>query len=269
VTFITGASDTVTAVELGAIGSLIASAITYVVVVIFRFRLPTISHLIFWRRFSRDLIVLISEMPHQYDPTVRRGEQPPLTPLGDAIALADFLRFFKRRLRTDPIVVSAQSQEAFDRVKHHNLLVIGGPKYNFGAQALLADLDERLPYQFRRLRPRVEAPFQADDPEMKRFVGRTSDAPAFTSDPTKDRDYGCVVMTTNPYNEQRRILLVAGLSTLTTIAGSAWLQKTHPRLWLRSRANGFQAIVSCRNSGITRVSHVEPAFVADLSPEVQ
>jgi hypothetical protein len=254
-------------IRIGVISSLIASVITYTAIVAFRFRLPTVSRLVFWRSFSHDLVVLISEMEHRYDPDMRRGEQPPLTPLGDAITLADFLRYFKRRFKADPIVVSAQTPETFDRVKHQNLLVIGGPKYNFGAHSLLLDLDPRLPYQFRRLRPLESGPLAAVDPEMKRFVGDSPDAPQFISDPARDRDYGCVIMAPNPYNEERKVLVVAGLSTLATLGASAWLQRTHPGLWFRARRRGFETIVSCRTSGITRVSHVKPERQDLLAPE--
>ncbi len=183
------------------------------------------------------------------------------------MALADFLRFFRRRFRTYPTVVSAQTLQAFEVVKHHNLLVIGGPKYNFAAQTLLDDLDYRLPYQFRRLRPRESTPYKAVDPELKKFVGTTPESPVYESDPQHDQDFGCVVMATNPYNEQRKILVVAGLSTLATVGASEWLQRTQPALWVRARRDGFEAIVSCRTSGITRASHVTRAFLAYLPPE--
>lgn len=255
-------------IEIGIVSSLLASAITYVLVVLFRFRLPSVSHILFWRHFAEDLVVLISEMQHDYDPRARRdAEQPPLTPLGDAVTLADFLRFLKRRLKAEPTVVSVQNQDAFEAYKHRNLLVIGGPKYNYGAQALLLELDARLPYQFRRLRPLVTEPYQADDPHLKKFVGVTEHAAVYESDPDNNADFGCVVMAENPYNEKRRVLIVGGLSTLATIGAGEWLQGTHPKLWWRARRTGFEAIVGCRTSGITRVSHVEPKYLAYLSSE--
>jgi hypothetical protein len=264
------ASTTLHDVEIGAIGSLVASVITYVSVVLFRFRLPTLSHLVFWRGFASDLVVVISEMPLEYDPAMRRGDQPPLTPLVDAIMLGEFLRFFRRRLRADPLVVSASTAALFDQIKHRNLLVIGGPKYNYAAYAVLRELDDRLPYQFRRLRPYERQPYQVHDLDLKRFVGRTSDDAAFVSEPDRDRDYGCVVVTTNPYNEERNVVVVAGLSTLATLAAGMWLQKRQPGLWIRGRFrhDGFQAIVGCRNIATTRVSHVKPVFVGLLDEEL-
>lgn len=261
-------SRTLHDIEIGVIGSLAASAITYVAVVILRFRLPTLSHLVFWRHFAKDLAVVISEMPLEYDPVARRGDQPPLTPLADAIMLGEFLRFFRRRLKADPLVVSASTAPLFDQVKHRNLLIIGGPKYNFAAYSVLVELDDRLPYQFRRLRPREPQPYQVHDSELKRFVGRAG-APAFITEPDRDRDYGCVVVTTNPYNEERSVVVVAGLSTLATLAAGTWLQKRHPGLWLqgRYRHDGFQAIVGCTSTATTRVSNVKAVFVGLLDKE--
>jgi hypothetical protein len=263
------ASQTFHDIEVGVVGSLVASAVTYVAVVIFRFRLPTLSHLIFWRGFAKDLVVVISEVPVQYDPATRRGDDPPLTPLDDAIMLGEFLRFFRRRLKADPLVVSAASPALFDQIRHHNLLIIGGPKYNFAAHSVLTELDSRLPYQFRRLRPREQQPYPVHDSEMKRFVGRTPED-AFVAEPDRDRDYGCVVATTNPYNEARSVVVVAGLSTLSTLGAGTWLQKRHPGLWLkgRFRHDGFQAIVGCRNTATTRVSYLKSVFVGLLDNEV-
>ena len=244
-------------IQINLLATILASALTYVAVAIFRLRFPSVAYLLFWRAFANNLVIVISEVVTPYDPTVRRGAQPPLTPIGDAIVLGEFLRFLRRRLRLDPTVVSIQDANGFDRIKHQNLLIIGGPKYNFAANACLEELDESLPYQFRRLRPRIDNR-TIDDPRMKRFVGKDGQLPDIVPQPERDLDYGCVVMAKNPYNDQNRIFVVAGLSNLSTLAASAWLQSSRPLFWIRTYLKkGFEVIVECKDTGSTMVSNVK------------
>jgi hypothetical protein len=248
--------------QINLAASILASVATYIAVVVFRLRIPSAAYLLFWRNFAKDLVVVISEISTAYDPAVRRGAQPPLTPIGDAIVLGDFLRTFRKRLRADPAVVSVQDSDSFDRLKHRNLLIIGGPKYNFAAQACLEELDESLPYQFRRLRPKTPNR-QVEDPEMKRFVGRDrSVGPDIVLVPERDLDYGCAVMSKNPYNDQRKVFIVAGLSNLSTMGVSEWLRRGRPLFWIRTfMTKGFEVIVECRDIGPTRVSNVRTRAV--------
>ena|SRR5215475_10233889 len=80
-------------IQVNLIASVLASAITYIAVAVLRFRIPSAGYLLFWRKFARDLIIIISEIDVPYDPNVKRGEQPPLTPMGDAMVLGEFLLY--------------------------------------------------------------------------------------------------------------------------------------------------------------------------------
>jgi hypothetical protein len=80
-------------VGIGA--SLLAMLIGYWFSNVFRNGRPRMANILFWRSFSADLVILISEVKHEYDPNVRIGGQPPLTPLGDALSLAKILNLYE------------------------------------------------------------------------------------------------------------------------------------------------------------------------------
>lgn len=120
-----------------------------------------------------------------------------------------------------------------------------------------------LPYQFRRLRPETSER-TVEDPELKRFVARTPET-SFASEPGRDIDYGCAILAPNPYNENRKVLILAGLTTLSTLGVSQWLQQGRPLMWIRARLlDGFEAIVQCQNTGTTHVSNVRTAALVYL-----
>ena len=243
-------------IEVSLIASLCASALTYMVVAVFKIRIPSAANILFWRSFVRGLVITISEVPLPYDPPMRAGEQSPLTPMGDALALGEVVRLMRAHRYPAPEVVSAQSSQALDRVKHQNLLIIGGPKYNFAAQQCLTQLDNILPYQFRRLRPKQQAKRTIRDVDLKRFVG-SSDLPDVVPDASQDLDFGMALLARNPYNDDKQVLIIGGLSGLSTLAAFLWLQKSRPIFWLRlRRRKGFQAIVQCRSVATTRVSNI-------------
>lgn len=254
-------------IQVNTIASLVAGGLTYIAATVWNVRLPTFAGLLFWRRFVKDVVILISEMEAEYDPKLRRGEQPPLTPLGDALALGQFLRFLKiRHRRASHRVVSAQNSSTFDRIRHNNLLVIGGPKYNHGAESILIELDDILPYQFRRLRPRENVRLPVDL-EMKRFVGidKTKRTP-FVLNPERDRDYACLVVAANPFNEDSLVLVAAGLSSISTLAAAECIHKIPRRLWyrLRFRHVGFQIIVSCTSTDIVRATNIRIESIKEV-----
>ena len=243
-------------VTTNLIASLIAAIVTYVAVAVFRLRIPSFARILFWRKFVQDFVIVVSEVPGVYDPDAKTGVQPPLTPIGDALVLGEFLKMFRSDLRLDPLVVSAPSHASLDGIRHRNLLIIGGPKYNVAAEECLSELDELLPYQFRRLRPRV-GKRELIDSDMKKFVGR-ADLPELVQDATQERDYGAVVMATNPFDHDKKVLIVAGLSNISTTAPFHWMLRQRARFWIRAaRSGGFEAVVRCRNMSPTRVSNVE------------
>lgn len=241
-------------------GSLLASAIVYILVGVFNLRFPTIAYLLFWRKARQDLIILLSEVPLMYDPTIRPGSQPPLTPAGDAVSLGVILHFLKSRLRTKPEVVTVGSAaEYFNRYRTNNMILIGGPKYNRAAYEFLAEMDVRMEYQFARVRGQEQST-DVDDLSLKRFISRDSTIrPDISLDNTTDSDVGMVVVARNPYNNEKMIAFVGGLTTLSTLAATTWLLRRNVRVWMQMRlrkAMGFQAIISGRSSDSIQITNV-------------
>jgi hypothetical protein len=244
---------------LGAnvLANIVATATLSTIVVLLRARGPSVAYLLFWRSFSRDLAVIVSEVPFSYDPDIRPGEQPPLTPIGDALALAELMRFIGRRAHR-PAVTAAANTAVFDRLKRQNLLIIGGPKYNRPCFSILAELNEAVLYQFMR----VEAGSHKrarQDVDMKRLIARPgSGLPDLSPDSQSELDFGCTIVSRNPYNRRRRVVVVGGLSTLSTVAATTWLLRPHAALWWRTRirARGFQAIITSRAVTSTTAANI-------------
>ena len=245
---------------VGVIASLIATTIGFAAGRVFRRGVPRATKLLLWGRLCEDLVVLISEVPYKYDPVMRKGRQPPLTPFGDALSLAHMVNFLRTHLRAEPLVTSIQSEGDLDRFKDQNLLIIGGPKYNLGAATFLRVLDSDLVYQYRRIREPTDR--RKDDLDMKVFVGLPPKFEHFQVGLANEMDYGMVVIAPNPFNSRRMVVLLGGLSPLSTLAASKWiLSASAIQLFsLRDRSVGIQVVVSCRDVDSFRVTDITTAF---------
>jgi hypothetical protein len=244
----------------GIASSLAASALTLILSIVFKVRPPRISNLLFWKAFSKDLVIVISEVPTAYDPDVRPGQQPQLTPMCDAIALGDFLHYFRGTFKTEPEVVSIAEESDFDRIKHRNVLVIGGPKYNLACVALLKEIDSELPYQFKRFRVQSERIIR--DPDLKQFVSNEADLPPLACLANDEWDFGSVVLRKGLFQSNRSVLVVAGLSTLATLGSANWIRSRRFPFWIRNglSSRGFEVIIKCRTLSSVRVAQVSEVF---------
>jgi hypothetical protein len=242
------------------IASIVSAILTYIILAIFRIRIPNLSNILFWKSFSKKLIIVISEVPIEFEPLTRVGAQPQLTPICDAMALADFLNFFRSECKANPQIVSVNSKSDFDLIKDNNLLIIGGPKYNIAALEFLKEIDSELIYQFKRIRQQYQ--FKANDPDLKFFV---SNAPQYSNLQCKsddEIDYGTIVIYNSPYVSAKKIVLIAGLSTLSSLAGANWIRTRPFHFWLRlnRQQKGAQIIIKCRSIDRVKVSNIEEVF---------
>ncbi|HEY0738264.1 MAG TPA: hypothetical protein VGD69_25325 [Herpetosiphonaceae bacterium] len=242
------------------VSSIVAAIITYIVIAVFRIRPPRLSNVLFWKKFSKDLIIVVSEVPIEYDPQVRGGSQPQLTPICDAMTLADFLNYFRSECKSNPQIVSINDKNDFDVIKDHNLLIIGGPKYNIAALEFLKEIDTELVYQFKRIRDLSER--KTNDSELKSFVSNSPEHQTVYCRADDEIDYGCVVLRNSPYVSGKLVMIVGGLSTLATLAAANWIRTRRFYFWLRSwrASKGFQAIIKCRSIDRVKVSNIEVFF---------
>lgn len=249
----------------GVAASLAAGVLTLVVSAAFRVRLPRVSNSLFWKGFSRDLVIVVSEVPTEYDPNVRPGQQPQLTPICDAIVLGDFLHFLRAAFKAEPEVVSLPQESDFDRIKHRNVLIVGGPKYNLACMSFLKEIDSELPYQFKRIR--VQGQRVSNDPDLKQFVSNESDLPPLGCNSADEWDFGCVVLRKGLFQADRSVLVVAGLSTLATLGAANWIRSRRFPFWIRNSvgSSGFEIIVKCRTLSAVRVAQVSEAFLRKLN----
>lgn len=240
--------------------SIVSAILTYIVLSIFRIRFPRLSDILFWKKFSQKLIIVISEVPIEFEPLTRVGAQPQLTPICDAMALADFLNFFRSQCKANPQIVSVNSKADFDLIKDNNLLIIGGPKYNIAALEFLKEIDGELIYQFKRIRQQYQ--LQANDPDLKFFVSNDPQHPNLQCKSDDEIDYGTIIIHNSPYVSAKKIVLIAGLSTLSSLAGANWIRARPFHFWLKLhwQHRGLQAIIRCRSIDRVKVSNIEEVF---------
>jgi hypothetical protein len=241
---------------LGVASSIVASALTYLATVAFRFRLPTLATLFFWRKLATNTHLIVSEVPLEYDPKLISQGPAPLTPIGDAVSLFRLADFFRIRLRTSPEVASATENSNFLPLRRGNLIIIGGPKYNVAAHHLLSELNGLLPYQFQRIVTPV--PRQSDDPNMKRIVASQPELSDITIAADDEFDYGMLIIAKSPYVASRYVVLAAGLGTHGTLGATSYLLALSGFELLRAlwSKNGIQYIVRCRALDPMRVSQI-------------
>lgn len=249
---------------VGAAGSLLAAAITYFLAVVLHLRLPSPSSVLFWRRFTTNLRIVTSEIRAEQDPNRPKGRHFALAPIGEALSLAELFSYFRNSLRCTPQFVSVQSQQDFDQVKSHNLLIVGGPKFNHAAKCFLSDIDSKLDFQFQRLRdesPKVGPSDKDLEFSKKRLVSRSDKAGSFDLSPDGKQEYGMLVICRSPYNRNKFVVCLSGLNQMSTLAATIAFLRLRGFTLVKFLLlhSGLQAIVSCQvtdNVAVTNVSVV-------------
>ncbi len=95
----------------------------------------------FWGGFQDDVVIVIPTSNDIVDPS-------PFTPLQDAIAVSELRDFLLINLNARSTVTAADKDANLDTLKSHNLIIIGGPKFNRVADQFMARLlkDHRMPF---------------------------------------------------------------------------------------------------------------------------
>lgn len=245
--------------------SLISSFIAYLIATIFHARLPNVSVLLFWKRFSQGLTIVPSEVRTPFDPRLRAGEQLSLLLRGEVTGLGEILHFFRSQCKQSPHIVSLNDQTDFDALKDRNLFIVGGPKYNIAATAFMQEIADEVPYQFKRLLQSDRR--KVNDPALKVFVGRNTHYPNYTYNFHEEIQYATIIFRKDLYASEKNVLLVAGLSHAATLAGITWILARPFPFWQRTRKQrkGFQALIKCRVIGQANASKVELIFYEELA----
>lgn len=255
-----GSKDTIDNILL----SLLSSFIAYIIAMLFHARFPNLAAFFFWKPFSRKMDIVVSEVKIPFEPQMRSGQHPYLLPLGEVVAIGELLHFFRSQCKTDPPIVSARDEVDFDNIKANNLLILGGSKYNNAARLILQEISEELYYiPMRALQSEV---VRSNDPELKVFMGKNNDYPNFTYTFQKDVQYATIIFRKDLYVVGKSVLVVAGLSSVSSLAGVNWVLSRPFSFWQRARKQrkGFQAIIKCRVIGQAQPSKIELVFYKDL-----
>lgn len=232
------------------------AVIGFIAGLIFHGRRSIFAYLFFWRKFSRNTVIVVSGIQGQeYDPQIRRGPLAPLVPAGEAVALAQYLRLGKpwTERNKKPQILVCPKPDAWDTQKTNNILIIGGPKYNTIADEILAEIDNNLTFNFQRY-----LDINPDDLDKKKIVTRDRKTEYGTTPADGEKDHAMVILGRNPYDSTKLMALIAGLSHLSTLAAATWLFDAGPGFWIKARgAKLSQVIIGCRNIGDVNVADIE------------
>lgn len=249
---------------IGVLSSIVATIITYIATVFFRFRIPGLNSLFFWWPLSKRLYIIPSEFWDERDPYTRGGRHFVMVPLGEALALADLLNRFRVSFKASPKVVSVQSQQDFDLVKAENLILIGGPKYNLASKFFLTDIDSTLKFQFKRIV--AENIVDQLNINLKQFISRDSRFPNYSLASDGGHQYATVIIMRNPYNRNNFIVCLGGLNQMSTLAASRWITCLKGFVLLKAlwRGSGLQAIIECDVTDNVSVTNIEAIATVTL-----
>ncbi len=243
-------------IVLGTLTTIIVSILTYILTVVYKLRLPSISKIVFWKKFLKDLVIIPSEITYEHDPVHRPGKQFSLIPSAEAFALIDLVSFFRLNFKFESKIASVQSASDFDNLKENNLLIVGGPKFNSASHILLEEIDNKLSYQFKRIRQKTEV--SANDPDFKAFLD-TENKEAFIYDSKQNLHFGTIIITKNPYNPKKKVVILGGLLQISTLGATQWFIKLSTRNIIENLlfGKGFQAIISCKENDHTKIRNLK------------
>lgn len=240
--------------------SVLAAAITYVLTVVFKVRIPLPLDMLVWRKLRKGAVLILSERESSGEPKVQIARSLGQVPVGEAIALSRIWEKLAKTKSTPPVFASVMTRLDWDAKKHENLLLIGGPKHNLATQYALTELNFRLQYQFKRLRDSQNTPL--DDITLKQFLGPNGESVALTE--VSDVEYGTILITKNPFNLSRILVCLAGLNQLSTLACTIWATKLSPLsadywriVYLLAKKGNVQALISCRVTDNIRVTNIK------------
>lgn len=253
---------------LGVLSSMVAAWFLWLLARLLNIRIPRPTRWL-WATLFRDAHVVITQIPGNYDVQLKTGKQPPLTPIGDALALSELLHHADSNFRAKLTLSYIFDDADWNRIRAKNLIIIGGPKYNVAAREVLSKLENNLKYQTARLQvPRDQ--WQREDLNLKKFVLNPNEDVGVkeyglsTSDTV---DYASVVWARNPFNQDARILVVNGLTTLSTLAAMRWLVSAWGWSWVHNMigGQGVQIMLTCNAIDPITVTTQRPVSISRIS----
>jgi hypothetical protein len=177
----------------------------------------------FWSKMLRSKVVLVVGAHGDFDGYEASG----MIGTGDALALAEFVAYFRQQRFADYQVVSARS--IGPDLLAHNLILIGGPDAN----GTSCDFVERI----KKTR-QIEFGNPARHEIWFELQGRVYE-------PTSRKDAAAIVYLESPYAEDRYVILVSGCSGHGTFAAAQSLCRRGALARRTRRLKRFEAAVTC------------------------
>jgi hypothetical protein len=159
-------------------------------------------------------------------------------PLGDALALSKIFEVLNKYKDKNEL----QPSNWEDNIKNQNLVFVGGPMYNIGTRYILENIEGKIHYQFKRI---VDKDYNTIDIKFKSFIKKKHSGYDIKIDKDLKVDYGTLIVIKNPWNSQKWIVLVAGLSPISTLGAIESLNKISYFKALKLRKKEFQFIIKC------------------------
>ncbi len=251
---------------IAVISSLISSIIIYVATVFYKIRIPSLLHILLWRKFEREITVCITEIQNPYDTFKESAERGfSLVPFGEVVAIKELSKFlnYNYNLKLNPI--SIQNESEFSFYSDKDLVIVGGPRNNFVSRKILEKLDTVLKYQFSRIRNNDKG--DEENPIFKSLISYKERT--LVCEKPEEIDYGVVIYCKNPYNVKHHILLMGGLSQCSTLATAKWIQKipTMKMIKYLTLCDGFEAVISCKATNNQNATNIKLENIYELKLE--
>lgn len=250
-------------VLIAVIASLIASVIIYIATVLYKIRLPSLLHIIVWRKFEKEVTVCVMEIQNPYDTFKKSAERRfSLVPLGEVVALKELDKYIDYNYNRRLYPISIQNESEFSFYSDKDLIILGGPRNNFVSRKILKKLDPVLVYQFARIRNDDKG--NEENPVFKSLVSYGKEE-LICEEPEKI-DYGVVIYCKNPYNIKCHIILCGGLSQCSTLAAAMWIQKIPTLKMFKYLAlcDGFEAIISCKSTNNQNATNIKMVDIYEI-----
>jgi len=179
----------------------------------------------FWSQMMRDKVALVVGAHGDFDSYEASG----MIGTGDALALAEFIAYFKANKFDDYEVVSARTIDA--SLLNRNLVLIGGADAN----ATSRDFIERT-QAARKIR--------FGDPD-RQIVSFEFEGEMYSPSREKAMDAAAIVFHRSPYSEDGRVLLVAGCYGHGTLAAAQLLCRSKSFAGKARWLERFEAAITC------------------------
>jgi len=160
-------------------------------------------------------------------------------PLGDAMALdkiCNYLSYAKR-----PYVIHPGANYKYEN-SGNDVICIGGPRHNQASREILNHLGSRIHYQFARM---ITKGYESDGIDLKRFVDQKNNGSSILVPIDLETDYGTIISAKKHPEDSNRILIIAGMSPLSTWGAVQWMMNGSHLSQLFKRLSAIQFMIKC------------------------